>query len=119
MALYSRTRPSPLKYRNTPVVVDGIRFSSKAEARHYGDLKLLERAGEISSLECQPRFPLTVNGQLFATYVADFGYQEKTPAGPRHVVVDVKSPPTKTPIWRLKWKLAKALYPSIDFREAA
>ena len=44
------------KYGNTKVKVDGITFDSKAEARRYGELKLLERAGEITSMELQPTF---------------------------------------------------------------
>jgi hypothetical protein len=28
----------PRKYRNEPVVVDGIRFDSKREAAYYGEL---------------------------------------------------------------------------------
>jgi hypothetical protein len=48
----------PRKYRNTPTVVDGIRFDSKREARRYQELKLLEKAGEIHALELQPVFPL-------------------------------------------------------------
>jgi hypothetical protein len=67
-------------------VVDGITFDSRREARRYADLKLLVRAGEISDLELQPRFPLgTVddpvkirskgfpNGRR-CSYKADFRY---------------------------------------------
>ena len=36
------------KYNARPTVVDGVRYQSTAEARRYGELKLLERAGKIS-----------------------------------------------------------------------
>ncbi|TGR16203.1 DUF1064 domain-containing protein, partial [Mesorhizobium sp. M1C.F.Ca.ET.196.01.1.1] len=62
------------KYRNVPTTIDGIRFASKREALRYCDLKLLERAGEISGLKLQPRYPLTVNSLHVATYVGDFDY---------------------------------------------
>ena len=34
------------KYRNQPVTVDGYRFDSKAEARRWGELKLLAALGD-------------------------------------------------------------------------
>lgn len=46
------------KCGNTKVTVDGIEFDSKKEARRYYELKLLERAGEISDLELQKEFLL-------------------------------------------------------------
>src|SRR6185369_7689355 len=62
------------KYRNVPSVIDGIRFASKREAHRYCELKMLEKAGEISALRLQPRYPLTVNGLHVCTYVGDFQY---------------------------------------------
>ena len=46
------------KYRNKKVIVDGKEFDSKKEGDRYKKLRLLERAGEISDLELQPRFLL-------------------------------------------------------------
>ncbi|MGH8080378.1 MAG: DUF1064 domain-containing protein [Lysobacter sp.] len=37
----------PRKYRNEVVVVDGIRFDSKREAKHYEYLKLCKAAGDL------------------------------------------------------------------------
>lgn len=102
------------KYRAVPTVIDNIRFASKAEARRYGELKLLAKAGEVRDLEIQPRFPLVVptKGSVAWTqvghYVADFRYR----LGAKGVLVveDVKSKPTKTPIYRLKKKMVEAIY---------
>lgn len=47
-----------MKYGNRKVVVDGIEFDSKKEARRYYELKLLQRAGQISELELQKEFEL-------------------------------------------------------------
>lgn len=105
------------KYRAVPTVVNGVRFASKKEARRYQDLLLLGMAGEIRNLELQPRFPITVNGERVADYVADFRYQEKRNVmcfegvGPIYykwfdVVEDVKG--MKTPVYRLKKKLVEA-----------
>lgn len=93
----------PTKYGNTPVEVDGRRFASKAEARRGAELALLQRAGEISGLVFQPRYPVEVNGHLVCVYVGDFGYRTKAGA---HVVEDVKG--AETDVFRLKRKLVKA-----------
>ncbi len=56
------------KYRNVPTIVDGMRFDSKAEARRYGELKLLRQAGEVLWFVRQVPFHLPGN----IRYVADF-----------------------------------------------
>jgi hypothetical protein len=95
-----------LKFRNVPTEVDGIAFASKKEARRYGELKLLERAGQITGLKVHPAFPLDVNGHPVCRYVGDFAYVR----GGVEVVEDVKSPITrKHPVYRLKAKLFEAL----------
>ena len=100
------------KYHAVPTVVDGIRFSSKAEARYYAELRMREKAGEIKNLELQPKFALMVpeygSGYdvTVGHYIADFRYRE----GPRGVlrIVDVKG--VKTPVYRLKKKMVEAQY---------
>jgi hypothetical protein len=96
------------KYNAQRVEIDGIKFASKREAARYAELKLLQRIGEIVGLECQPRYPLTLNGVKLATYVADFRY--KRVASDEIVVEDVKSKPTITDVYRLKKKLMLALH---------
>ena len=46
------------KYGNNKVVVDGIEFDSKREARRYCELELLWRAGQITDLQLQREFEL-------------------------------------------------------------
>lgn len=41
------------KYKAEPITVDGIRFDSKKEARRWAELKLLEKAGDITDLRRQ------------------------------------------------------------------
>jgi len=81
-------------------------FDSKAEHKRFLDLLLLERAGEISRLERQPRLDLTVNGHKLGFYKADFSYFD-TKAQCR-VYEDKKG--VKTPLYKFKAKLIKALY---------
>lgn len=99
------------KYSAKPTSVDGIRFASKAESRRYSELKALERAGIISHLELQPRFPLIVNGSVICTYVGDFRYIENG----KSATEDVKG--FKTDVYSIKKKLLLATHPGIDHRE--
>lgn len=116
LGIGAATEP-PRKYRNKPVTVDGIRFASKAEARRYGELKLLEKAGEIADLELQPRFPLHAGpyGDLvnyhIGDYVADFRFWCNR--GDGWVVEDVKG--TETALFKWKRKHFEAEY-SINLR---
>lgn len=84
--------------------VDGITFDSKKEMTRYLDLKAMERAGVITNLALQTRFPLIVNGTKICTYVSDFDYDENG----EYVVEDVKG--VKTSVYRLKKKLFELQY---------
>lgn len=108
MASISFHQQKASKYNAKRVSIDGITFASKREGSRYAELKLLERIGEIVELECQPRYPLTLNGVKLATYVADFRYRDV--ASGEIVVEDVKSKPTITDVYRLKKKLMLALH---------
>jgi hypothetical protein len=62
------------KFKAVAVTIDGIRFASKKEAARYVALKILQKAGEIKSLEIHPRHKIVINGKKICTYVADFRY---------------------------------------------
>ena len=95
------------KYKAKKVVVDGITFDSKKEARRYKELKLLERAGVIKDLVLQPSFLLQDKFKYKdktehkIKYIADFKYLD-TKTG-KTVVEDVKG--YKTDVYKLKRKL--------------
>lgn len=94
--------------------VDGRVFDSGREARRYAELRLLERAGHITHLECQPAFPVSINGQHFCRFTGDFSYFENG----QRVVEDVKSSGTaKDAAYRLRKKAAE-LFHGIKVREA-
>ena len=86
------------KYGAVKTVVDGHRFDSKAEARHYTEIMLLLRAGKIAAIELQPgvRLPCGVK------YRGDFLLT--MPDGSR-VIEDVKG--MRTPVYRLKMRMLK------------
>lgn len=58
---YRGWRRNGTKYNATKCLVDGIEFASKREANRYLELRLLERAGEISDLRLQVDFELIPN----------------------------------------------------------
>jgi hypothetical protein len=107
------------KYGNTKVTDEqGKVHDSNKEFRHWQELQLRERAGEITQLRRQVSFALVVKDpdgidRLICHYIADFEYIE----GAAHIVVDVKSTPTrKKPEYRIKLKLMQALR-KIQIRE--
>jgi len=120
------------KYGAKPTVVDGIRFASMKEAKRYGELKMLQKAGRLWHLELQPEFELNVYARnehgepkRIGKYVADFKYfalpdfgewtpPYDVPPFPVWVIEDVKG--IKTPVYRLKKKMAEAIY-GITIRE--
>lgn len=104
------------KYRNVPTIVDGVRFASKAEAARDAELQLLAKKGKIFSLTRQPRYPLVVNGVKVCTYVADWEYVEKPkPGGPTYTIAEDRKG-VLTAAFKIKWALAKALHPEIEWR---
>ena len=89
------------KYRAIPTVIDGIRFASKSEAKRYGQLKLLQMAGEIRWFTCQVPF----NVGAGVRYVSDFLIVY---ADGRVEVEDVKG--VETAMFKVKRKLFEAAY---------
>ena len=108
--MYLPYRP---KYGNKRTVVGGLKFDSKAEANRYLELKVLEKAGEISKLECQPKYILQPKkGKIGAiTYRGDFYYLER---GGQEVVEDVKG--FETAVFKLKKRMFEYHYPHINLR---
>ena len=90
------------KYGNTKVNVDGMHFDSKREAARWQELRLLERAGEISDLRRQVRYELVpkLPGERPVDYIADFVYRDKNG---NNVVEDVKG--VRTQAYVIKRKL--------------
>lgn len=93
------------KFGNRKTVVDGITFDSAAEALRWCELKLLERAGEITNLQRQESFDLKCNDVKIGVYRADFTYICKS--APYFAIEDVKG--YKTPEYRLKAKIMAAM----------
>lgn len=104
-----------LKYKNIRFEADGHSWDSKKEYNRWLVLCDMQKAGEISGLARQVRFPLHVNGIQVATYIADSVYY-RTETG-ELVVEDVKSTrksgkksATATPIYQRNKRHLKAEY---------
>lgn len=101
------------KYNNVKVVIDGHTFDSKAEARHYSELKLQEKAGEILFFRLQPKYrlqdPFEKHGKKHRAidYIADFEIHHRDGS---IEVVDVKGAPL-TQVFRIKEKMFNKKYP--------
>lgn len=93
-----RTRDSrSTKYGAIKTTVDGITFDSRAEARRFCELRLLQQAGEITGLTVHPRYELIPGAVIDGIsekpirYTADFAYMEHG----KLIVEDVKGAVTR------------------------
>lgn len=93
----------------------GHSHPSKAEARRCDQLHLLQRAGEITHLVLEPKFPVHINGVKVFEYRADFAYFPLKPDKGGRVIEDVKG--VLTPIYKLKKKCVEAHYPGTKIVE--
>lgn len=109
--LKTKKKKKKSKYSAVKTRVDGISFDSKKEARRYKELKILEKADEIKSLELQPRFLLQekfkYNGKTIRKieYIADFRYIDEKG---NTIVEDVKG--MKTEVYKIKKKIFLKIY---------
>ena len=93
---YNKYHVSPKAKRTA----DNILFASKKEKDRYIILKLMERGGEITDLELQPRYTIVINDVKICGYRADFRYKDKNG---NIIVEDVKG--VRTPDYKIKAKL--------------
>jgi Protein of unknown function (DUF1064) len=93
------------KYHAKPTIIENIRFHSAKEAKRYVELLWLQRAGEISNLQLQPKYDLIVNNVRCGVYIADFRYRDAD--GQEHVE-DTKG--VRTSVYALKKRIVEALY---------
>ena len=72
------------KYHNKKTVIGGIRFDSKKEGERYLVLLEMEKNGEITELQLQPKFKLQEGfryqgkTERAITYTADFMYRDRS-----------------------------------------
>ena len=107
------------KYGSNKIVVDGIKFDSVKEATRWQELKILEKAGEVSNLQRQVKYEVLPvqrdKGKVLERpvyYIADFVY---TDTDGNTVCEDTKGYKTKEYI--IKRKLMLYMY-GIKIKEA-
>ena len=108
---------SRAKYGNKKIMVGGYAFDSKKEAKRFGELVTLAKAGAIENLILQPEFIIAprvydhVAGRWLPArkYIADFKYYDLKKE--KWVVEDVKSEITKKEAtYRLKRHLFLSIF---------
>lgn len=96
------------KYNAKRTKVSDKTFASRREAEVYQQLLNKEQAHEIADLECQPAFPLIIDGHKVTPrpYRADFRYFDMTDQ--KVHVLDVKGVDTRE--GKLRRHLAEILH---------
>ena len=92
------------KYGAQQIVVDGVLFHSKGEARFWEVLRLREKAGEIYGLERQKVYQISIEGVKICKLIVDFAYYSRDDN--QFHAADWKG--VVTPMFRLKAKMVKA-----------
>ena len=108
------------KYNNIKIIVDGIKFVSKAEADYYLYLKQMVEEGVVSTFSCQPKFTLIPSYEKYgkkvrpSTYTPDFYVKY---ANGNEEYIDVKGMGTQA--GELRRKLFDYLYPELTLKWVA
>ena len=111
------------KFHAQKTTVDGVTYDSKKESQRAAELQYLEKIGQIKDLRRQEKFVLQedyTNSQgkkirpIF--YMADFVYYDVKKK--KYIVEDVKSPATRTQVYKLKKKIFEYRYPEYIFIES-
>jgi len=97
--------PRRHKYGAKKVKLDGYTFDSKAEAKRYEELKLMEKAGRITDLEVHPVYCINFKTVRICKVILDFKYFIYRS---EWIYEDVKG--VRTPVYRLKKKLLEATH---------
>jgi len=90
------------KYKSIISIVDGIKFASKKEAKHYQNLNILKKNGDILFFLRQVPFHLPKNIKYICDFMVFWVNGDIT-------IEDVKG--FKTNIYKTKKKLVESLYP--------
>ncbi len=106
------------KYHAKKTVLAGIMFDSKAEAKRYAELLLMQRAGKIHELERQKPFELQPSFKKHGKTVRAISYEAEFVYADEHgntIVEDTKG--VRTEAYKIKRKLFEYKYPDLTIRE--
>lgn len=112
------SKPKRAKYNNTRhEFADGNTADSTKEGWRFIELQKLAAAGKIRNLKAgnnKLRYRLEISGVHICDYIPDAVYEEFDGSEWRVIVEDTKG--FRTPVYKLKKKLMKAIY-GIEIRE--
>lgn len=106
------------KYHAKRIDKYGRTWDSKKELKEYEQLLILQQAGEVKTIELQPKFELQPafryqgKAQRAITYKADF---KVTYSDGRIEIIEVKG--FKTRDYAMRKKMLLFLHPDVDFKE--
>ena len=89
---------------------NGYNYDSKLEASYAIELDWQVKAGQIKKVERQFKIDLSINGVHICNYYIDFKIIYPDDHEEYHEVKGFA-----TDLWKIKWKLAQAIYPEWKF----
>lgn len=98
------------KYRAKKKEYNGRMYASTLEANDALWLDLLVSDGRLKEVKPQHKLSFSINGKHITTHIVDF--LVTLPSG-KQKFVETKG--FATELWRVKWKLAEALYPETPY----
>lgn len=98
------------KYNAVRQTYNNYNYDSKLEAKYAYELDLRIKIGEVEYWERQHKLRLNVNGIHICNYYVDFKVIFTDGRIEYHEVKGVE-----TILWRIKWRISKALYPDHKF----
>jgi len=93
------------KYNARRTGYHGTSYMSNKEAEYARELDMRKDGGDIKNWEKQVKLSLDVNGVHIANYFMDFVIEHNDGS---FEAVEVKG--FETEVWKVKWKLAMAIY---------
>lgn len=101
------------QFNNRKTVVGGVTYDSIKEANYAGQLLLAKRGGLIKDFTPKPTFVLLgLDGTKVCKMIPDFLVTLPDGSEEAH---EVKSKPSKTPVWRLKKKLFESQFKDVKY----
>ena len=90
---------------------------SAGEANWFAELRFAEKAGQVRDLVLHHSLRIEPDGCEAIRYEADATFWERRrDGGWQWVIGDFKASITKTPLWRMKWKLTRWKFPNAVLR---
>jgi len=105
-----RKRQKRNKFNAKSTYYNGRYYHSKLEASYAMELDWLKKSGQIKDWIPQYKLPLSVHTNHITNYYADFKVILNSGNEEIH-----ETKGKETDLWRIKWRLAKAIYTHYKF----